>query len=258
MKYILPLLILSLVNIQINCDNSSKVVEYAKSKIGCGYIWGATGQTCTQALINRLAGNGHVDPKIVKKWIGKQVFDCAGLVSRAFQQVGIRMATGATSAWKGTSWQSKGTISNYPKDKVCVLYREGSGRMQHTGIYIGNGEFIHASGSKTGVVKEKMPGKWTHWGIPKGLYSGNDSTIKPEPGKPTTPTKPGSFPFQAKVTASSGSTVNLRKDANKSSKVVIKVKLGETVTVTGEEGDWYKITYGTTNGYMMKEFLHKA
>ena len=98
MKYILPLLILSLVNLQINCDNASKVVEYAKSKIGCGYIWGSTGQTCTQALINRLAGNGHVDPKIVKKWIGKQVFDCAGLVSRAFQQVGIRMATGATSA----------------------------------------------------------------------------------------------------------------------------------------------------------------
>jgi len=24
---------------------------------------------------------------------------------------------------------------------------------------------------KEGVVKEKMPGKWTHWGIPKGLYN---------------------------------------------------------------------------------------
>jgi hypothetical protein len=255
MKYILPLLILSLVNLQINCDNASKVVEYAKSKIGCGYIWGSTGQTCTQALINRLAGNGHVDPKIVKKWIGKQVFDCAGLVSRAFQQVGIRMATGATSAWKGTSWQSKGTISNYPKDKVCVLYREGSGRMQHTGIYIGNGEFIHASGSKTGVVKEKMPGKWTHWGIPKGLYSGNDSSQKQDHDKPV---PPGSFPFQAKVTASSGGTVNLRKSASTNSSIIIRIKLGETVTVTGEESDWYKITYNSANGYMMKKFLLKA
>ena len=168
------------------------------------------------------------------------------------------MAKGATSAWGGTKWESKGQISSLPKNKVCVLYKGDGHHMEHTGIYIGNNEYIHAAGSKTGVVKNTMPGKWTHWGIPKGLYSGNDSTIKPEPGKPTTPTKPGSFPFQAKVTATSGGTVNLRKDASKSSKVVIKVKLGETVTVTGEEGDWYKITYGTTNGYMMKEFLQKA
>ena len=107
MKYILALLILSLVNIQINCDKASTVVEYAKSKIGCGYIWGTSGQMCTQNLIDQKVHNGHVDPNIVKKWIGKQVFDCAGLVAKAFQQVGIKMATGATSAWKGTSWQSK-------------------------------------------------------------------------------------------------------------------------------------------------------
>ena len=248
MKYIIALLILSLVNIQINCDNASKVVEYAKSKIGCGYIWGATGQTCTQALINRLLSNGHVNPKIAKKWIGKQVFDCAGLVAKAFQQVGIKMATGATSAWRGTSWESKGAISNYPKNKVCVLYREGSGKMQHTGIYIGNGEFIHASGSKTGVVKEKMPGKWTHWGIPKGLY---DSS----PEQHVTPIPSGS---QAKVIATSGSTVNLRKSASTNSSIILRIKLGEMVTIVGEENDWYKVTYKSTTGYMMKQFLSKA
>ena len=171
MKYILSLLILSLVNFQINCDKASTVVEYAKSKIGCGYIWGATGQKCTQTLINKLAKNGNVDRNIVKKWIGKEVFDCAGLVAKAFQQVGIRLATGATSAWRGTNWESKGEISNYPKNKVCVLYRQANGKMQHTGIYLGNGEYIHAKGSREGVVKERMPGKWTHWGVPKGLYN---------------------------------------------------------------------------------------
>jgi len=103
-----------------------------------------------------------------------------------------------------------------------------------------------------------MPGKWTHWGIPKGLYNGGDPSPKPDPKTDPKPSTPGSFPFQAKVTASSGGTVNLRKDANKSSRILMKIKLGETVTVTGEEGGFYKITYGTTNGYMMKEFLNKA
>ena len=257
MKYILALLILSLVNFQINCDNASKVVEYAKSKIGCGYIWGATGQTCSQALINRLLPNGHVHPDIAKKWIGKQVFDCAGLVAKAFQQVGIKLATGATSAWRNTNWASKGEISTLPTNKVCILYQHANGRMQHTGIYIGNGEYIDSAGEKIGVRKSKMPWRWTHWGIPKGLYDGkgNKSGDKKDQDKPV---PPGSFPFQAKVTASSGGTVNLRKSASTSSSIVLRIKLGETVTVTGEENDWYKVTYNTASGYMMKKFLNKA
>ena len=250
MKIILPLLILSLVNLQINCDNASKVVEYAKSKVGCGYIWGTSGEMCTQSLINRKKGNGHVDPNIVKKWIGMQVFDCAGLVSSAFRQVGITMAKGATSAWGGTKWEVKGKISSLPKNKVCVLYKGDGNHMAHTGIYIGNDEYIHAAGSSKGVLKERMPGKWTHWGIPKGLYA----TQKEEQITPIT-----GFPCQAKITPSSPDRkVNLRKSPAKNSSIVLRLKLGEIVTITGEENGWYKVSYKTAKGYIMKEFLRKA
>ena len=252
MKYILPLLIISLTNLQINCDNASKVIEYAKSKIGCGFVFGAKGEICSPGFLYRFTQNWSLDKNYAKKWIGTQVFDCAGLVSKAFQQVGIKMVTGATSAWKVTNWQSKGTISNYQKDKVCVLYKEESGRMQHTGIYIGNGEFIHASGSKIGVVKEKMPGKWTHWGIPKGLYA--SPSFDPIPIPIPIPILPGN---QAKVIAPSGKNVNLRKNPSKNSAIVLKINLGETVTIIGRENDWYKVTYNSTTGYMMKEFLSR-
>ena len=147
--------------------------------------------------------------------------------------------------------KNKGGIANYPKNKVCVLYREGKGKMQHTGIYIGNGEYIHAAGSSIGVVKEKMPGKWTHYGIPKGLY---ESGTTPQPDPHVTPIPSGS---QAKVTASSGGTVNLRKSASANSAVVLRIKLGETVTIIGEENDFYKVTYKSATGYMMKKFLKK-
>ena len=256
MKYILALLILSLVNFQINCDKPSKVVEYAKSKIGCGYIWGATGQKCNQELIKRLVLNGHVNPNIAKKWIGKQVFDCAGLVAKAFQQVGIKLATGASSAWRKTKWESKGEISSLPKNKVCILYQHANGKMQHTGIYIGNGEYIDSAGERIGVRKSKMPWRWTHWGIPKEFYDVKEdkSSDKKDQDKPV---PPGSFPFQAKVTATSGRTVNLRKSASTNAGIVLRIKLGETVTVTGEENDWYKVTYNSASGYMMKKFLNK-
>ena len=42
--------------------------------------------------------------------------------------------------------------------------------MAHTGIYIGNNYVVHAKGSDYGVVKESLPGSWTDFGIPKGLY----------------------------------------------------------------------------------------
>jgi hypothetical protein len=60
------------------------VIDWALSKLDpqCGYIWGTYGQICTQSLINSKYNQypDHVDPSIVKKWIGKQVFDCQGFV----------------------------------------------------------------------------------------------------------------------------------------------------------------------------------
>lgn len=35
-------------------DNASKVKEWALSKKGCGYVWGATGYTLTQSKLNEL------------------------------------------------------------------------------------------------------------------------------------------------------------------------------------------------------------
>ena len=173
MKFIISFIICSLCILQAKGDKASVVIEFAKSKLGCGYIWSGYGQKLTQALLDQLYNKypTHIDKSIVKKWIGKQVYDCSGLVHVAFQQVNINLIHHADSAWKQTSWMTKGTISNYPKDKVLVLYRKNSeGTMVHTGIYIGGGKCIHAKGSAYGVVKDNMPGSWTHWGIPKGLY----------------------------------------------------------------------------------------
>ena len=175
MKFILLLILSSLFFIQIkSASKADKVVSFAKSKIGCGYIWSGEGQVLTQALMNQLHNQypDNVDTSIVKKWIGKQVYDCSGLVMKAFKEVGINLIHNAQYAWSETKWAKKGAIANYPRDKVCILYRYSSdrGKMTHTGIYIGGNRFIHAKSSKDGVVMETMPYSWTHYGIPVGLY----------------------------------------------------------------------------------------
>lgn len=327
------------------------VIEYARSKLDpqCGYIWGTSGQKCTQALIDSKHAQypDHVDPSIVKKWIGKQVFDCQGFVQSCMKQVGIQMVSGATSQWKKTKFEAKGTIDTLPADKVCCLYKHDTSssdpnKMSHTGLYLGGGEFIHAAGSKTGVVKStiKAYGRWTHWGIPSGLYDdgvnivitisdlkrgayganvkqlqemllkvgeslpkyGADSdfgaetekalksfqeknglavtgivdastekllyeksgveapSTEPDPteGEPENEPEVIKVAYQAKVTGTSGSTVNMRSQPNMSAAIITTIKFGQIVDVTAVEGDWSAITWNGKSGYMSNKYLVKV
>lgn len=36
-------------------SKAEKVASYARSKAGCGYVYGASGQMCTEAFINKQA-----------------------------------------------------------------------------------------------------------------------------------------------------------------------------------------------------------
>lgn len=49
--------------------------------------------------------------------------------------------------------------STPPGDPGLAVWHEG-----HIGIYIGNGQVIHASGTKVGVVQTPIGSSgWTHW-----------------------------------------------------------------------------------------------
>ena len=160
------------------------------------------------------------------------------------------MVSGASSQWKKTDWEATGTIDTIPKDKLCALYRESpnSNPMSHTGLYLGDGWVMDARGSSAGVVYSRLEDyKWTHWGIPKGLYLGEPVVEEVY-----------EVLYQAKVTATSGSNVRMRKSASASSTVLKNIKLGKIVDVLEELDGWLKITYEGEVGYMMSKFLVKV
>ena len=224
---------------------AQQVVAWAESKVGCGYVWGATGQTLTQSALNALKSKypDNVDTKIVSKWLGKQVFDCASFNSNALKSVGITIKNGATTQWQTTAWEKQGTIDTLPSDKVALLYRRSDGKMQHTGLYCGNGYFIDARGSSTGVIKSKLSSyKWTHWGIPKGLYDNANIEVV-------------TVLYQAKVTANSGK-VNLRAGTSSSSVRLGQMSIGDLVDVLEETNpDWYKIEWNGMIGYVSTKYI---
>lgn len=58
---------------------------------------------------------------------------------------------------------------------------------------------------------------------------------------------------EMKVFAENGGSVNMRDSIN--GNLVMRVPVGETVTVTGVSNDWSKIIYNGKSGWMMSKFL---
>lgn len=148
--------------------------EWALSKVGCGYLWGATGYKLTQAKLDQVIAKQGADSqaaKYGKKWLGKQCYDCAQLVRwglKAADVPGVDIS-GASSQWKKGKWLAKATVATLPESEVVIIFREdkNSSPMGHVGIYMGDGTVVHAQSTKTGVVHTKLTdGRWTHWAMP--------------------------------------------------------------------------------------------
>lgn len=163
--------------------------DWAENELGSPYVFGAAGQKCTPAYRLSVAKNKPLYAEVITKncpvlsgkqatcdgckYNGKRAYDCRGLTREGVRYATGRpvMGAGATSQWNdNTNWEEKGLLKDMP-EKVCCVFKVDGNTMAHTGIYILNKLFIHASGHNTGVIKSTMPRGCTHYAIPKDLYT---------------------------------------------------------------------------------------
>lgn len=159
------------------------LVELAEKalKEGWGYVNGTFGNILTETLMSQKCSqsggvgqyNTYWKDKYIKKFIGKRVSDCYGLVkayvwwtgensSPSYNSNGCvdRNQEGAYSVAK-----EKGPLSTMPDLPGVILWMKG-----HVGIYVGNGEFIECAGCPVGTRKGTLKNgviisgsKFTHW-----------------------------------------------------------------------------------------------
>lgn len=231
--------------------SAQDAAAFALAHVGDGYIYGATGWTCSPARRQQQAKQypEHTTNilDVGAKWDGKTCWDCATFTRACAKAGGATLPSGATSQWRSGAWSMKGTIDQLPEGTVAMLYRQKGEIMQHTGLYLGDGTVIDARGTKYGVVHQaRNKYAWTHYAIPKGWgdaeeEKGEDQTVQ-----------------TMVVTAYSGSTVNLRTRSDKAAPVLAKVPIGETVQVLSVEDGWATIQRDGVTGYMMAQYLKQG
>jgi len=177
----------------INTSKADIIRSTAEFCIGWQYVYASQGQDCTpqwrRSRIPYCPSQKYVDmintncPVLSGKqpacdgcsYVDTDVFDCAGFVLNEMQLAGVPLyGQGATTQWNTASnWAAKGEIDTMPKNLVCAIYKHKDGKMSHTGLSMGDGAggVIHCSTTvKRGNVNTDRPA-WTHWGIPRGLYT---------------------------------------------------------------------------------------
>ena len=141
---------------------NEKAAEKALSLVGQGYIYGAKGQTCSPAFRNQQAKQyPEQAAKILgegAKWDGMPVWDCAQLTRAVAKAAGVALVSGATSQWNQTDWAAKGVMDTLPASETVFVFRQSDGRMQHTGVSLGDGTCVHARGTAQGVILMRVAG----------------------------------------------------------------------------------------------------
>ena len=98
------------------------------------------------------------------KWGGSSPetgFDCSGFVYYVYKQFGYTMNRVAQDQAANGVHVDPSAIQ--PGDVLC--FYSGSSYIGHSGIYIGDGKFVHASNSTTGVIISELSGYYSSRGF---------------------------------------------------------------------------------------------
>lgn len=165
--------------------NAHDLVEWAKQAHAKKwvYVWGTYGDVLTEAVLNGKVSQypdevGGKEEYIRTHWLGGRTADCIGLIkgygwydcesgSIAYGTNGMP-DIGADTMYENAT--EKGTIDTLPETPGLALWHEGQ-----IGIYIGNGQVIHAANTNDGVILSEVSGSgFTHWlKIPYITYTEN-------------------------------------------------------------------------------------
>jgi cell wall-associated NlpC family hydrolase len=114
----------------ISTGGISDLISYAYSFMGIPYVWGGEGPRC---------------------------FDCSGFTQYVFKKFGVNLPH-----YTGSQIGEGSSVSRKNLKQGDLIFFRADGKVSHVAIYVGNGDFIHASsGSKKVTVSNLSQSYYT-------------------------------------------------------------------------------------------------
>ncbi|MEJ2659049.1 MAG: NlpC/P60 family protein [Desulfobacterales bacterium] len=96
------------------------------------------------------------------RWGGESVeegFDCSGFTMTVYRLNGLDLPRSSRSQWNAGSYISKRDLR---KGNLVFFRTARNGKISHVGIYVGNGQFIHAPGKGKKVRRSSLKNRYYH------------------------------------------------------------------------------------------------
>ena len=148
---------------------NQELVLFAKSKLGTPYVYGMKGDILTEKKYERLKILfGELVWNSDREKIGQVCVDCSGLIS---------WATGILRNSQGYHDTAAAVFPVSMIDEApagAAVWKKG-----HIGIYLGDGKYIAADGSRHGVRIAPLQGSgFTHWFLLKDIDYKEEMAVK--------------------------------------------------------------------------------
>ena len=167
--------------------NNVDLAEWARQAYAkkWGYVYGTYGEVLNESILTTKISQfpeqvGENEEFIRQHWLGGRTADCIGLIKGyawfncetgqiEYRSNGVR-DTGSDPMLDMAT--EKGTIDTMPDIPGIAVWMDG-----HIGIYVGDGQTIHAANTELGVIMTPLAQSgWTHWlKIPYISYPESDT-----------------------------------------------------------------------------------
>lgn len=215
------------------------------------------------------------------KYLGRPYseMDCQAFVERCMRDCGLHEDLPGSNAWYrqvmrngwvGSPEECLREFGEIPKGALLFILKhdgkepekykpDGIGNASHIGIKTGrNDGAINSSSSRGCVATSKFKDKtipnggWNRVGLYDKFDYGKSINwiLDHEGGEPP---EGEVVQLQAKVTAPTGATVNLRKTKN--GDLLDRVPVGSTIMVVDYGPEWCKVVFAGMTGWMMTKFI---
>lgn len=215
-------------------------IGIVNSKLGEGYVYGGQNDNpLTKDALAKLVntfGRDHYyfSNYSAEKWLGKQYYDCSGLIVYTLRKMGLISKTADYSA-QGFFTKLCTPIAAAQLRVGDLCFNKTTSGIVHVGIYMGNNKVTHARGTYYGVVNTTLFNSFNTFG--RLNYFANE------------------FP-EVKVTFEKSikkviTATDVYEQPYQDSKSIGKLVVGSLVNVEGKtDNSWYLITLGEKKGYV--------